>query len=743
MIQSSLFPVEEPEPKVEGPRRVLKPSKNPGLRYGSTSGVGQVFFDLETRSHEDLKLVGGRVYATHPSTEILCAVFLRDHEIRIWVPVWEHSLDVRDLVPDEGVLDLDEYQISVHQDEDPGFLKDWLSSSSFVGHNASEFDRYVWEARFPDHSPLCWEDTIPFCRRAGLPASLDEVGRVIWGQGKDSGKSTMKRLSKPSKKTGTFPALSRRSVSTLTAYCVQDVLLLTRLVREELGEVWKTTDDLVLRADAEINERGALLDAELAQAIVDMETSLRDRRGEGLKEATGGVLTRKALRSQPQFRRWLLEHGVDVPNVQRDTLETVLEEESLDPLVRDAIYGRLGETRITSAKLQRALVALDPDHRMRHILRYHAAHTARWGGRRFQPQNLPRGVLGPEDLARMIDVCLTGDADAFEAALPSGTNISSALGSLIRPCVRAPEGKTLGCADYAAIEARGLYWIARFEEGLDDFRADLDPYKAFASRALKKPYEEISKSERKLFKPAVLGAGYQIGGAKLEAYASGMGVDLRSLGWSGQQLVDVWRDLHPTIAGSRTGDSISGIPIRTGGLWKEFQEAALQVADSGGTVEVGRCVLSSRRGHLVCRLPSSREIIYRDARVDAIVPAWGGRARDTVTFGKVLGAKVIRASQHGGKWIENVVQAVCRDLFAEALVRITDRFGDRAEIVLHVHDEIVWEQEPDESLFEEVVEAMVEVPAWAEGFPIKAEGFLHPRFVKDPPAGAPEVTRTA
>jgi DNA polymerase len=221
------------------------------------------------------------------------------------------------------------------------------------------------------------------------------------------------------------------------------------------------------------------------------------------------------------------------------------------------------------------------------------------------------------------------------------------------------------------------------------------------------------------------------------------GVDLRSLGWSGQQLVDVWRDLHPTIAGSRTGDKISGIPIRTGGLWKDFQNAALDIADSGGETEVARCHLSSRKGHLVCRLPSSREIIYREARVDAIVPVWGGMARDTVTFGKVLGAKVIRASQHGGKWVENVVQAICRDLFAEALVRITDRFQGRAGIVLHVHDEIVWEQEPSEKLFEEVVATMVEVPAWATGFPIKAEGFLYPRFVKEPPAGVLEIVKNA
>lgn len=708
-----------------------------------------IFGDLETRSYADLRVVGGWAYANDPSTQIFSGVFVRGSECRVWSPLVS-GIEASACRP-EGLFD--DWDISIHFEETPPIL-DWLSEP-WVFHNGHAFDAHVWGvAGFP--APVEWVDSLRIAKSRGLPGSLDAIGEYLFGVGKDAGGSSLLALSKPHHKTGRFLPLHARNLTPILRYNVMDVALMKKLWETELAGFENTFEARVLAADHRINRAGIPLDVKLAERIIAVETSLREMRGDDLERLTGGKLNRALLRSTPRFKTYLeTEHGLSLPNVQRGTLCELLDEADLDPEARVAIEGRIGETRITSAKLSRGLEGLARDDMVRDVLFYHAALTGRWGGRRLQPHNLLRGRLKPE----MVDACIavllpegpesslprSGSGHVFDAAkaarrlgeiIPENVTTGDALGSLVRPClVAGSRGRSFGAADYGSVEARGVFWLVGDSAGLDEFRADVDPYLAFGSRALGCTPEEVAeRGLRQAMKAPVLGAGYQLGGEKLATYAAGMGIDLAEYGFSGPELVELWRDHNPLVAGVRTGDEYAGVAMREGGFWREFQAAASDVARGGPAQALYCCGIEMSGPHFVLTLPSGREILYRHARVDPVVPSWGGEPRDTFCYDRAWGSKVLRAPMYGGRWMENIVQALCRDLLAEALVRMVEAGLD---VLFHVHDEIVWIAESDEEL-RAGMELMNETPEWALGFPCKTAGWRGTRYSKDSPKDATE-----
>lgn len=699
-----------------------------------------VFVDGETRSFADLRVVGGAAYAECPTTESMVWVFIKGTEGIIWIP---HELrkmkhEVSAYLPDTPWTASVEFELFTGPIP-PRKLVSW-KDFSWAAHNGHGFDRLVWNQLYPTCRVETWVDTLKISKRAGLPGSLDGVGEALFSLGKHSGKKTLMALCKPSEKHGGFLPLNRKNIIPLTAYCVQDVLLMREAWHKRLRYYAQAADDAVLKACDMVNQYGALLDTKLAQTIIDLELGLREKRGEQLEALTGGAVTRALLRSPKQFREYFHKTwDIVLENVQRGTLTEMLESEELaeNTLARLIIEARLGETRITSTKLVRALDCLTLDGRMKFILAYHAAHTGRWGGRKFQPQNLPRGKLNQEDLAYCLEILLCealsleDKISAVDLVIPDNITIGDALGSLVRSCVVAPKGKKLGIADFAAIECRGLLWVAGDEVGLDNFRADLDPYKVFATKVFGVAYADVTKTMRTVCKPPILGAGYQIGGEKLEAYALGMGIDLAKYGWTGPKLVDMWRKANPLIAGEENGDEYEGRPVRKGGLWKAFQYGAIKVVETGYEKRVGKCRLFMCGEDFILRLPSGKEIVYRNALVEDVENQWGGMTR-SFTFDRPFGSKVIRASQYGGKWVENCVQALCTGsggLTGEALARLVE---EGFKVVLHVHDELVVEISSRKE-FLRFIYLMNKLPDWAVGFPNKTCGFEAARYMKEPP----------
>jgi DNA polymerase len=310
----------------------------------------------------------------------------------------------------------------------------------------------------------------------------------------------------------------------------------------------------------------------------------------------------------------------------------------------------------------------------------------------------------------------------------AGVHAHELLGTLVRSCIRPPDGMGLMSADYGAVEARAVLYMAADDAGLDIFRlADRgkgpDAYRVQASALLGISPMDVSKVQRQLGKSLVLGCGFGMGSKRFAQQASLEGVDWNAVAITPLEAVEAWRDKYPLVAGWRSGE-YEGRPSRTGGLWKDLEAAALTAA-SGGIAEVHGLRWERRSADVICRLPSGRELVYRKARIttDANRPrkkqfAYLGHRKNLVTA-------------WGGTLTENVVQAFCRDLLADALVRL-ERAGIRS--VLHVHDEIVAEVPGDPNRAEEarreIVTLMETAPPWAHGFPIAVEATLMRRYRK-------------
>lgn len=474
----------------------------------------------------------------------------------------------------------------------------------------------------------------------------------------------------------------------------------------------------VRAADAAINDRGFAFDAGLAHAIIQIQEK------QGNNRLIAAPVNATTLVSHQKLRAWLAWNGVDVPNVQRGTLERLLEDPDLPDAARTVIIARIGLSRVTSTKLEAALRSQSPDGRVRDSFAYHAAHTGRWAGRRFQPQNLPRGRKNL-DVDRAVDAVLAEDLPAIEElAGELGATVDDVLSSLVRPCIVGADGRFLLVVDYASVEARALLWLACDEDGLAVYRRGGDAYVVMAARLFGIQAAEVGPEKRRLGKSATLGCGYQLGAPTFRVRAEAEGVDWAALPVTPEQTVEAWRDAHPLIAGHRTGDVYKGHVLRRGGLWRDLEGAVRTVIATGRTVEAGRCKWARDGQDVVCTLPSHRRLIYREAHIEIVRAPWGG-TREGITY--LHAATRTRVSTYGGKLTENITQAVCRDLQADAMVQL-ERAG--LPVVLHVHDEIVCESASAPDL--ERVEAIAQSPPpWASGLPVAVTGFVTQRYRKD------------
>jgi DNA polymerase len=653
--------------------------------FKSTTDPIPVFLDFETQSLAPLDELGGRVYAAHASTRVLCAVAkLPTGGWLAWTPSDS---------PPEELFALVAAGVPV------------------VAHNAYGFDKFVWEKL--GWPTAVWIDTLPIARLSGLPGSLDGIGEILLGRPKDKeGQRLTRSLSRPDRKTGLLPVVTPSILARVKEYCTSDVGLLADAWPVLAGAAHLEAD--VRAVDVAINERGFAFDAELAHAVIDCEARLVCE----LQKAAS--VSGKVLASQPQLRKWLASAGVLVKDIRRGTIEELLDEPDLPDDVRRVIVARLASSTITSNKLRAALRRQGTDGRVRDTLVYHAAHTGRWGGRAFQPQNLPRGVKDL-DIDAAIEAAFARDLDQLrELATAVGASVGEVLATLVRTCVHAPPGRILGVIDYASIEARALAWISRDEEALAGYRRGECPYKIMATTLFGVELGQVSKAQRNLGKVPVLGCGYQMGAERLETYSLAFNIDWMSLPVTPAQVVEAWRDAHPLVAGYRTGDVYEGHVLREGGLWRDLEQAALRAA-AGEHVEISYFAWDRVGNAVTCTLPSGRKLVYPGAQAGPMPTRWG---KMKTTFSYLHRGN--RIGTYGGKLTENITQAVCRDLLADALVRL-ERRGFPA--VLHVHDEVVSELSCVAEL-DEMKAIMSSVPTWAEGLLLGVDGYAEARYRK-------------
>jgi DNA polymerase len=367
------------------------------------------------------------------------------------------------------------------------------------------------------------------------------------------------------------------------------------------------------------------------------------------------------------------------------------------------------------------------------LLVYHQAGTGRWAGRGFQVHNLPKPRVKRFPTEQLFAMYRDGNLTP-DTIKGLGLSVPDAIGGLIRGCLVPAPGNIFLVADYAAVEARGVAWLADEERLLEKFNADKDVYLDLATTLFGRPCTKADEKERGVGKIGILGCGYGMSAIKLAMNCSLDGINLAASGTTAEAVVEAYRNSYPAIAGY-VADVIpdTGHVVRRQGLWQRLNDAAMSTVQKGCVEVAGRCVFVMRGPDLVVELPSGREMVYRNAHVEDRVPGYCAllglppRPKATLVYDSPRG----ETPMYGGKWAENVTQAVCRDLLATAVL-LAEQAG--LNPILHIHDELICEvpaATADDDLRRLVV-LMSAPPSWAAGFPIKVEGFTTRRYGKSP-----------
>ena len=642
--------------------------------------------DIETFSPVDLTSSGVFRYAEDPNFTILLLAYAYDNE-----PVRIIDLASGEALPDALLSDL----------SDPSILKTAYNASFEIAClNAFLITRL---------DPSQWECTMVRAAVSGLPLSLDAASKVLGlvQQKMSVGRSLIRYFSMPVKplksngfRTRNLPFHDPAKWELFKDYCRQDVET-ERALRSALSNVVILPKEKQLwLLDQAINSRGILIDHELVANAIRIYASSQARL---LEEASG--LTGLANPNSPaQLKSWLNDKDHEIDSLSRSNLVNLLGT-SGTPDVSRAIELRLEMAKSSVKKYEAMQAALCSDGRIRGLLQFYAANrTGRWAGRLVQVQNLPQNHLKDLDLARQL--VKSNDGELLELAFGS---ISDTLSQLIRTAFIAGKGKHFIVADFSAIEARVIAWLAGEQWRMDVFRGHGKIYEASASQMFRVPIESVTKGSelRQKGKIAELACGYQGGVRALKSMgALQMGVPETEL----QSIINRWRKANPNIVQ----------------LWNEVSEKALEATSSLEMVpfRFGMSFLHSK-GSLIINLPSSRQLFFRNARISTnasgnSVLTYDGMNQTTKSWETV--------ETYGGKLVENIVQAIARDCLAESMLSL-DSAG--YHIVMHVHDEVVIQTDGNQGSLEDVITIMTRPLPWANGLPLKADGYKTPYYKKD------------
>lgn len=629
--------------------------------------------DIETFSKASLPSVGVYRYAADESFEILLFAYAVDGgEVQIV------DLARGEQIPGD-VLDAL---------EDPGVVK-----SAF---NAA-FERVCLSAHLGHRlDPEGWRCSMVWASFAGVPLDLAGVAKALHLETEKmgEGKNLIRYFSLPAKPTKAnggrernLPEHAPDDWETFKAYCKRDVeveLAITKRLHampmpaREWDNYWD---------DQRINDRGVRIDADLATAAVDADNTGRASALERMRELTR--VDNPA--SVTQLLAWLRSQGLQIDSLAKADVAAALEG-ALEGDVAEVLALRQEMAKSSVKKYERMLACRCPDGRAHGLLQFMGAgRTGRWAGRLVQVQNLPRQSIS--DLEAAADLVRTGHADMIETLWGSAPQV---LSELIRAAFVAEPGSRFLVADYSAIEARTIAWLAGEQWVLDLFEAGGDIYCETGTRMFRQVVEKHSPLRQRA-KVAVLACGYQGGVGALKTMGG------EKLGLSEDEMADIvaaWRAANPKIAQ----------------LWWDINAATIAVIKDGGARAVGRIRLAHDKGALIITLPSGRPLVYPSPRIGE--NRFGGESITHMGVG--VNRKWGRIETYGGKLTENIVQATARDILAHAIARL-ERSG--YPVVMHIHDEVVTEVPEGRGSVEELCALMSQAPPWADGLPLAAEGF--------------------
>ena len=648
--------------------------------------------DYETRGVLALNKVGVHRYTIDPSTSVICGAYaVDDGPVKLWTP--------GDAIPPEFV----------EAANDPN----WIAAAHNVAFEATVEQRILgsrlgWP-QIPIERQRC---TMAMALALALPAKLDAVARALElrHQKDATGHRLMLMMSKPRKPragedpNGTYWYEDSDRLGRLYEYCVRDV----ETERELYGRLPPLSpfEQTLWQLDAKINQRGLYIDRGLGEAAYTVAQAAGSEIDVELAAVTGGAVT--SVNQVSKLQAWLKQQGCVAKDLQKETVEELLESELLSPKARRVLELRQDGGSAASKKIKTFLECAGADNRVRGSLVYHKASTGRWAGTLIQPQNLKR----PEekDLDAAITAVMTGDYNHVRGLYP---RVLSLLGDLGRSLITAAPGHVLIGADFSSIESRVLAWIAGEGWKLDAYRrydATRDPrdepYCATACRIFRVPSGTYTKDspERAIGKTCDLAFGYMGGLGAWRKFEPDRFTDAEV-----EKFKTDWRATHPNVVN----------------FWHQIDRASwAAVQNRGQVVRCGPVAFRCVGAFLFLKLPSGRKLAYPTARNKLTDPQHGavlfadndkGRWRDC------------RGGQgaYGGTWCENIVSGIARDLLVEAMLRLE---AAGYPIVLTVHDEVIAEVPENFGSTEEFTHIMTRAPSWAPTLPIAAKAWTGPRF---------------
>jgi len=633
-----------------------------------------VSVDFETRSAVDLRKTGVYKYASDPSTDIWCMAYKApwSDDVQVWLP----------------------------GDEMDAYLEDWIIAGGLLSAWNANFERTIWNEimvgryQWPRTNIKQWRCTMAQASAMGLPRSLGQAAAVLGveEQKDKTGAALMLRMARPRKVNadGSYTWWNTKDkLDALVAYCRQDVR--TELSVAETLHAMPDSERRLYQLDQRINDRGVGLDVDLVHRVKELANNASLEIDAEIQRLTKGQV--KAATNAMDLTAWLNAHGIRAKSVDKQTVGRLLSFDRLHPVIREVLKLRQNGAKSSTAKYDAMLHAVNADGRMRGLLVYHGAATGRWSGKLVQPQNFPRPQKKQDELDEIIAKLKAGEDVSQHGA---GTVLAS---DLLRSMLVADEGHRLMFADYSAIEARVLAWVAGQSDLVETFRKGGDVYKEMASAIYNVGVDSVTDGQRQVGKMAILGCGYGMGGKRFAEQCASMGIRVDED--EAKRIVAVYREKNNRIAQ----------------YWRDVENDFVEMVKDAGRV-----------GSVKLPLPSGRLLTYHNPRIIQRETPWGAM-RDTAQVDTLNSVTRQWTSQiiWGGLLTENVVQATARDMMATAMMALELKGYN---VILSVHDEIICEVPDDFGSLDEMIDIMTQVPAWAEGCPINAEGKEGKRYRK-------------
>lgn len=721
--------------------------------------------DFETRSEVNLKKIGSWMYSKHRSTEVMCLRWkARDetgfyHMAHPWTPA----------------------------SEPPHRLFELLKSGEAVleSHNAM-FEYCVWQnicvsrlgwPTVPDHMWRCSAAKASAC---ALPRALGGAGNALGldiVKDEGDGKKALMKVTAPARRTKKNTEMrwneDEIDIRRMWAYNEDDVLS-EEALSARLPPLNKN-EQAIWEMDQRMNRRGICADVKGATFAIQLAAAWCKTLNDRLTYLTDGEVDAGTKREK--VKAFLEKTGLDLPDTTAGTLDALLKGDKLSretsglKLLSDlqreilTIVRSVGRTSIK--KYQGVIDRADADGRIRDSMMYHGASTGRWAGKGVQPHNFPRGKI--KDMEQAWEILMEGDLEMIQLLYGDPMEFMS---HCLRGVLWAPPGRRLYCADYAAIEARVLLWLVGDESGLDVFRRGEDIYLEMASLIYGRTMTKKDTDARQLGKQAILGLGYGMGFVKFlvtcRQYNMRFSIQLiKSIvpaGWynatykwilgkdKDKAKSKVWetvlsmipdatdRDIPELILMKYIVDKYRQRFKKVVQSWYELEGEAIAAVQNPGKIytscKTQWCYQETPFPALKCKLPSGRILYYPYAEVRTVrvnrgskkEPKWEQQFKLTYMTVDAKTYQWVRVGTYGGKLMENIDQAVSRDLIAEAMMRC-DKSGVY-DMIMSVHDEAVAETDEDEGDLQEFLELVSVNPEWAPGLPVKAEGWTGRRYRK-------------